>query len=313
MVIFKVQCVELTKVHTKVMEAMQNILNSVLEQKSNQTTRLRARLHSKVCPSIVDKRRSNTIGWKRFYEKACNRFGNANVTHVAILSYGQVGLVDSEFCCSQRQKARVQLENCKAGCKLGRFSNWIRCKHKEWAFYVLLEALNILWPGPISSLPWMDCKDTGCRLHILSLARALVKQTVVKMVQQRLWGQPRGNQADEGLEGRSWLVTVVLRTSGEFHSFIAFISCRHCCCCWCFGVHLNPTESLFSMNHILQGCSELLRCSELNIFCRDAVLVSLDRTHLQAPQSCHGTGEHCSCCHIVVAIFFSFVNVWIYG
>ena len=54
-------------------------------------------------------------------------------------------------------------------------------------------------------------------------ARALVKQTVVKMVQERLWGQPRGKQADEGLEGRSWLVTVVLRTSGEFHSFIAFL------------------------------------------------------------------------------------------
>ena len=114
------------------------------------------------------------------------------------------------------------------------------------------------------------------------------------MVQQRLWGQLRGNQADEGLEGRSWSVTGVLRTSGEFHSFIAFLSCRRCWrwCWWCFGVHLNPTESLFTMNHILQGCSELLRCSELNIFCRDAVLVSLDRTHLQAPQSCHGTGEH---------------------
>ena len=119
MVIFKVQCVELTKVHTKVMEAMQNILNSVLEEKSNQTTRLRARLHSKVCPSIRgdqvqlggrDFRRKHAIGLEinmwQFY-------------HMAKLT------PSTEFCCSQRQKARVQLENCKAGCKLGRFSNWL--------------------------------------------------------------------------------------------------------------------------------------------------------------------------------------------
>ena len=117
MVIFKVQCVELTKVHTKVMEAMQNILNSVLEQKSNQTTRLHARL--KGLP--LEKRRSSTIGWKRFYEKACNRFGNANVTHVAILSYGQVGLVDSQH--------RVLLQSAAEGkSAIGKLQSWLQAR-----------------------------------------------------------------------------------------------------------------------------------------------------------------------------------------